>query len=406
MELNARTAARAAAAIAIALCAAGALSQVRLLAVDPPEIVIDDPTVLKPVTVTVYVPPGALAKVTIIRFSADGAPDPLAYHRVSLPAAATASSPMGKTSFTTKPIAAHGTYRIIARGSSKCLEFVHRGLSLAERLARLTSQMQEMISQLRDLKHETENGNISDALIKQIERLTEDSERLERERKDLADQEDAQRLRDQAIAAAPAKWEVRAVQVSDDAAGPVAEPKVVVRGARMPSASATGSKLVCGVWRDGKWGLAAFDISQLADAKEPLTPTWEWRPQDAASYTTAVWSPAGDAIAYVSSSGPGRGSLHILRLGSAGKPATDKPIASTDQVLAVHAWDAADGIVFTRTDGTGKTKVMVIKDPEVAGAMATATEPAEPANWVTPAQSSPATASADGRWLFYAVHAH
>lgn len=119
--------------------------------------------------------------------------------------------------------------------------------------------------------------------------------------------------------------------------------KPIVKSAFTPSWSKTGNYLVCSAWRNGKWTLAAFTVNRIGRA----TPLWQWSSNvPAVTDFSPVWSPNGDAIAFVRVDSDHKSDLWLLELDRNRRPKREKKVTNFGNVQAISAWHADLGILF------------------------------------------------------------
>ena len=119
--------------------------------------------------------------------------------------------------------------------------------------------------------------------------------------------------------------------------------KPIVKSALTPSWSKTGNYLVCSAWRNGKWTLAAFTVNRVGRA----TPLWQWSTNvTGVTDFSPVWSPNGDAIAFVRVDSDHKSDIWLLELDRNRRPKREKKVTNFGNVQAISVWHAELGILF------------------------------------------------------------
>jgi hypothetical protein len=116
-----------------------------------------------------------------------------------------------------------------------------------------------------------------------------------------------------------------------------------ISAAVMPAWSPKGTELACSAWRNDRWVIAAYKIGQMGDGVE----LWQWNSgQGKSSDFSPVWSPNGDAIAFVRLNENRQSDIWVLELDRKLRPKKEAPFTRLGNVQAVFGWDKDLGLLF------------------------------------------------------------
>lgn len=128
--------------------------------------------------------------------------------------------------------------------------------------------------------------------------------------------------------------------------------KLTIKSAVMPAWSTKGNDITCSAWRDGRWVIATYTIDPSGNAVQ----RWQWLSRNnTGSDFSPVWSPDGDAIAFVRLNRDGQSDIWIVELDRNQRPKRELKITSLGNLQAVLGWDKDLGILFeTKSEDTGR----------------------------------------------------